>query len=528
IKIDLLGLGMLSALEEAIPLIERHEGRAIDLAGLPPDDPPTYAMLRRADTIGVFQIESRAQMATLPRLKPKTFYDLVVEIAIIRPGPIVGQMVHPYLNRRAGREPVVYPHESLQPILERTLGVPIFQEQLLRIAMTAAGFSGGEAEELRRAMGFKRSVERMQQIEERLRIGMRARGLSSQAEDEIIRHITSFALYGFPESHSASFALIAYASAYLKRHHPAAFLAGLLRAQPMGFYSPATLVKDAQRHGVEVRPVDVLRSGTRADLESSPQAGRPPAVRIGLDAVGGLGQKAATRVVGERERRPFDDLGDFVRRTAPDRDELDALAELGALAQLRGAPEARRDALWQVAVLERDPRSLFAGRPIAMPATSTEAAGPTEAASPTEAALPPMSPIEETLSDYRLSGLTTGVHLMAHLRPALEGRGILSAARLREQPDGAFVRTAGHAIVRQRPGSAKGFCFVTLEDESGLSNAVLTPDMARRFRVPLHQASLLEVAGPLQRVDGVLHVRVRELRALEVGSSKLPPSHDYR
>jgi error-prone DNA polymerase len=368
IKIDLLGLGMLSALEEAIPLIERHEGRAIDLAGLPPDDPPTYAMLRRADTIGVFQIESRAQMATLPRLKPKTFYDLVVEIAIIRPGPIVGQMVHPYLNRRAGREPVVYPHESLQPILERTLGVPIFQEQLLRIAMTAAGFSGGEAEELRRAMGFKRSVERMQQIEERLRIGMRARGLSSQAEDEIIRHITSFALYGFPESHSASFALIAYASAYLKRHHPAAFLAGLLRAQPMGFYSPATLVKDAQRHGVEVRPVDVLRSGTRADLESSPQAGRPPAVRIGLDAVGGLGQKAATRVVGERERRPFDDLGDFVRRTAPDRDELDALAELGALAQLRGAPEARRDALWQVAVLERDPRSLFAGRPIAMPA----------------------------------------------------------------------------------------------------------------------------------------------------------------
>jgi hypothetical protein len=271
---------------------------------------------------------------------------------------------------------VVYPHESLQPILERTLGVPIFQEQLLRIAMTAAGFSGGEAEELRRAMGFKRSVERMQRIEERLRSGMRARGLSPQAEDEIIRHITSFALYGFPESHSASFALIAYASAYLKRHHPAAFLVGLLRAQPMGFYSPATLVKDAQRHGVEVRAVDVLRSGTQADLEAGPQAGGPPAVRIGLDAVGGLGQKAAQRIVDERERRPFDDLGDFVRRTAPDRDELDALAELGALVQLRGAPEARRDALWQVAVLERDPRSLFAGLPALRPHDGRASDGP--------------------------------------------------------------------------------------------------------------------------------------------------------
>ncbi|MHA7839897.1 MAG: DNA polymerase III subunit alpha, partial [bacterium] len=309
IKIDLLGLGMLAALEETIPLVRRHEGVEIDLARLPPDDPPTYAMMRRADTIGVFQIESRAQMATLPRLKPRTFYDLVVEIAIIRPGPIVGQMVHPYLNRRAGREPVVYPHESLRPILERTLGVPIFQEQLLRIAMSAAGFSGGEAEELRRAMGFKRSALRMEKIEARLRSGMRARGFSKEAEDQIVLHITSFALYGFPESHSASFALLAYASAYFKQHHPAAFLTGLLRAQPMGFYSPATLVKDAQRHGVEVRPIDVSRSRARADLEPGSRPGAPPAVRIGLDSVGGLAARTAARLVAERERRPFDDLG---------------------------------------------------------------------------------------------------------------------------------------------------------------------------------------------------------------------------
>jgi len=545
IKIDLLGLGMLAALEETIPLIARHEGVAVDLARLPPDDPETYAMMRRADTIGVFQIESRAQMATLPRLKPKTFYDLVVEIAIIRPGPIVGQMVHPYLNRRAGREPVEYPHASLRPILERTLGVPIFQEQLLRIAMTAAGFTGGEAEELRRAMGFKRSIERMDGIEARLRLGMRARGFSKQAEDQIVLHIRSFALYGFPESHSASFALIAYASAYLKRHHPAAFLVGLLRAQPMGFYGPATLVKDAQRHGVEVRPVDVLASGVASDLEPGSAPGAGPAVRIGLDAVGGLDGRTAARIVAERAARPFDGLGDFVRRAAPDRDELEALAELSALARLRGATGERRGALWQVAALERDPHSLFAGRALARPAADAPAGRPDGARAAAgvdggraatglddaeTSPLRPLSALEETLADYRLSGLTTGVHVMAHLRPRLDREGILSAAALREAPDGAWVRVAGHAIVRQRPGSAKGYCFVTLEDETGLSNAVLTPEMASRFRVPLHQAAMLEVAGPLQRVEGVLHVRAREVRplALVAGEAKLPPSHDYR
>lgn len=532
IKIDLLGLGMLSALEETIPLIQSHEDEVVDLAKLPVDDPKTYAMMRRADTIGVFQIESRAQMATLPRLKPKTFYDLVVEIAIIRPGPIVGKMVHPYINRRAGREPVVYPHESLRPILERTLGVPIFQEQLLRIAMTAAGFTGGEAEELRRAMGFKRSTERMVKIEERLRAGMRAQGFSKEAEDQIVLHITSFALYGFPESHSASFALIAYASAYLKQHHPAAFLVGLLRAQPMGFYSPATLIKDAQRHGVEIRPIDVVFSQAQADLEigsGSPGSKRrcPPAVRIGLDAVGGLNKSISKRIVRERKREAFENLGDFVRRVGPDRSELDALAELGALARLRDAPDSRRNALWQVAVLERDRNSLFAGRAIARSTSSTSRSA-SGSASTKDSPLPAMTGIEETLADYRLAGLTTGVHVMAHLRESLDRRGVLPASKLRETPDGTHVRTAGHAIVRQRPGSAKGFCFVTLEDETGLSNAILTPDITKRFRVPLNQSSLLEIAGRLQRVDGVIHVRAREIIPLDLSAAKMPASHDYR
>src|SRR5690606_15898105 len=292
IKIDLLGLGMLNALERTITLVREHEGRQIDLAKLPADDAPTWAMIQRADTMGTFQIESRAQMATLPRMKPASFYDLVVEVAIIRPGPIVGRMVHPYLNRRAGREPVTYPHPSLEPILRRTLGVPLFQEQLLRIAMTAAGFSGGEAEELRRAMGFKRSRARMERLEARLREGMTARGLVGAAQDDVVRGITSFALYGFPESHAASFALIAWASAWLKRHHPAAFLAGLLDAWPMGFYSPASLVNDALRHGVEVQPIDVAASCWQCTLEAPSQDATRGGTAHASEAAGKAGREA--------------------------------------------------------------------------------------------------------------------------------------------------------------------------------------------------------------------------------------------
>jgi error-prone DNA polymerase len=503
IKIDLLGLGMLDALERTLVLVRDHEGVALDLAHLPPDDPATYAAIRRADTVGTFQIESRAQMATLPRMQPRTFYDLVVEVAIIRPGPIVGKMVHPYLDRRNGREPVSYPHPSLEPVLRRTLGVPLFQEQLLRIAMTAAGFSGGEAEELRRAMGFKRSTVRMAQLETRLREGMTARGLSPAAQEEVLRQVLSFANYGFPESHAASFALIAYASAYLKAHHPAAFLAGLLNAYPMGFYAPATLVKDAQRHGVEVLPIDVTRSGWKCTLEN------PVRTRLGLRYVAGLRAETGRAIEAERRRRPFAGTADLLARVALRRDEADALAESGALACLGAGP--RRAALWQLAAAERDPRSLFVG--VAPPA----------GASPLEE----MGAWEETLADYRCTGLTTGPHAMAHLRPDLAARGVLPAAALREVPDGRFVRVAGHAIVRQRPGSAKGFCFLTLEDETGMTNAVLTPRAFQRFRAPLHAAALLEVAGPVQNVDGVIHVRVRELRPVEAGAA-LPRSHDYR
>jgi error-prone DNA polymerase len=464
-------------------------------------------------------------------MKPRCFYDLVVEIAIIRPGPIVGRMVHPYLNRRAGREPVRYPHPCLEPILKRTLGIPIFQEQLLRVAMTAAGFSGGEAEELRRAMGFKRSTARMHTIEERLRAGMTRKGIPPTAQEEIVQQVTAFALYGFPESHSASFALIAYASAYLKCHHPAAFLTGLLNAWPMGFYNPATLVKDAQRHDVEVRAIDVTTSRWLCSLEAA-AAGKAPAVRLGLRFVRGLREATGNWLEAERDEAPFHDLADLVKRVPLSSAELDALAELGALAALGDTPRERRAALWQVAGIERDSRSLFAGH------------GTRDTSEPGLSAL---SPLEETLADYRLAGLTTGPQIMAHLRPALRARGLLTAADLTHTANGTPVHTAGHVIVRQRPGSAKGFLFLTLEDETGLSNAIVTPDQAERFRVPLNAASLVEIRGPLQSVDGVIHVKLRHLAPLDLGKgegkkeppkapiskapisrTRMPETHDYR
>jgi error-prone DNA polymerase len=506
IKIDLLGLGMLNALEKAIPLIEKHEGKTIDLAHLPADDPDTYAMIQRADTVGTFQIESRAQMATLPRMKPTCFYDLVVEIAIIRPGPIVGEMVHPYLNRRAGREPVTYPHPNLETILKRTLGVPIFQEQILRIAMEVADFTGGEAEELRRAMGFKRSIEGMQRIEERLRKGMQKKGLSPEAQQSVHRYITAFALYGFPESHSASFALIAYASAYLKCHHPAAFLAGLLNAWPMGFYNPATLVKDAQRHDVEVRGIDVMRSEWMCTLEGKAS----PAMRIGLRFAAGLREETAVKLVAERNRRTFRDLPDLADRVPFRRDDLAALAELGALSQLAGS--GRRDALWQVAALERNPHSLFSGKPLP------------DADTPSP--LAKTSPLEDTLADYRLAGLTPGPQVLAHLRPDLERQGVLQAQQLRDTPNGRHVKTAGHVIVRQRPGSGK-VCFVTLEDETGTSNSILMPNIFEKYRAVLHTSAVLRVEGTLQNLDGVIHVRAKHLEAVPL-RARLPRSHSYR
>jgi error-prone DNA polymerase len=506
IKVDLLGLGMLAALEEAIPLVRTHEGIDVDLAQLPPDDPAVYDMLQRADTIGVFQVESRAQMATLPRMRPERFYDLVVEVAIIRPGPIVGQMVHPYLRRRRGREPVTYAHPALEPILARTLGVPLFQEQLLRIAMAVAGFTAGEAEELRRAMGFKRSVERMQAIEARLRAGMATRGITGEKQDEIVQSITSFALYGFPESHAASFALIAYASAYLKAHHPSAFYCALLNAWPMGFYHPATLVKDGERHGVRFLPIDVTRSAWRCTLEPvwATDGERPLGVRLGLRYVMGLRKDAAERLVAAG---PVGGVAEAAQTGRLTRDEIETLAHAGAFAAFG---LTRREALWQAGAAERDPLSLLA------PIRSTQSAAPLAA----------MTPFEETAADYASTGLTTGPHVMAHLRPELTAGGILATRDLVRFQDGAGVRVAGHVIVRQRPGTAKGMCFLTLEDETGTANAFLTPPLYERFRVLLNTSPLIEVAGRLERRDDVTHVRVSDLRRLDAAPD-LPEGHDY-
>ncbi len=563
IKIDLLGLGMIAVLEEAIPLVRRSEGIEIDLAHLPAGDPAVYAMLSRADTVGVFQIESRAQMATLPRMKPRTFYDLVVEVAIIRPGPIVGKMVHPYLDRRAGRAPVTYDHPALEPILRRTLGVPLFQEQLLRMAMTVAGFSGGEAEELRRAMGFKRSAARMEKIERRMREGMARNGIAGAAADRIVQSIASFALYGFPESHAASFALIAYASAWLKCHHPAAFFAAMLNCYPLGFYHPSTLVKDAERHGVVMAPIDVTRSDWRCTLERSdlernigplpnPLHGQgegterldrkretndrnketaatpspasfsmpsPPsggegqdegafALRLGLKYVAGLRAETGARIERERAIRPFASIADFTARAAPNRRELDALAYAGAFAAFG---MDRRAALWQAAAVERDPRGLFAG------------VEPSAGAVPLAA----MDAMSETRADYAATGLTVGPHLMAHMREKLRSGGVLAAAELANSSHGASVKTAGVVIVRQRPGTAKGFFFLTLEDETGISNAIVIPDLFQANRALLHNAAVLIVEGVLQKQDGVVAIRARRFKELRLAAA-LPPSHDFR
>ena len=514
IKVDLLGLGMLNALEEAVPMIRRHEGKEIDLAHLPPDDPAVYEMICRADTVGVFQIESRAQMASLPRHRPYKFYDLVIQIAIIRPGPIVGRMAHPFFERRVGREEVTYPHPLLEPILKRTLGVPIFQEQILKIAMVAAGFSGGEAEDLRRAMGFKRSVERMQQIEHRLRSGMNERGITGEAQEQIVKAITSFALYGFPESHSASFALIAYASAYLKRHHPTAFFLSLLNAWPMGFYHPATLVREAQRAGSVVLPIDVNESGVRcrwqdrpADADGAEQTGEPPppgAIRLGLRYIKGMRREAAERIEAEQAARHFVSIEDLAERCRLRRNELVALASIGAL-----PGRGRRAALWQAAQVEKPKGPLFADLSTATPSPLDE-----------------MTPMEETAADFAIASITTGPHPMEYYRRALDRRRVVTAAALPDRPAGRRVRTAGSVIVRQRPGTARGLLFLTLEDETGMSQAVVMPDQLKKHRRTIVSSSGLIVEGVLQKKDGSLSVKADKFWPID--RLERVPSHDFR
>jgi error-prone DNA polymerase len=532
VKVDLLGLGMMAVLEQSITLIRDAWGEDVDLAHLPPDDPEVYAALQKADTVGLFQVESRAQMSCLPRLKPKNFYDIVVEVAIIRPGPIVGNMVHPYLKRRAGREEPVCLHPSLEPVLRRTLGVPLFQEQLLRMAMIAAGFSGGEAEELRRAFGFKRSERRMNDVEVKLRLGMDRNGITGATQDAIVKSITSFALYGFPESHAASFALIAYASAWLRCHYPAAFTAALLNNQPMGFYHPATLVKDAQRHGVRIRPVDVARSQWDCTIEVEPRgdAERPPDqrasegfiperakdvrfLRLGLRYVRGLRADAGRAIVAERARGPYAGIDDLARRVpALRKDEMATLAEAGALNFIRpeAAPLHRRDALWHAARAMRPPGEMFRG--------SLQEEGPSP--------LAPMTPDERLEADYRDTGLTIGPHPMAARREELRGRGVLRAVDLLRLPSGLRVQVAGAVICRQRPGTAKGFLFLSLEDETGIANGIVTPDMFDANRAVLVGEPFIIVDGMLQHQDGVVSVKVQRVEPCPRGAAV--PSHDFR
>jgi error-prone DNA polymerase len=499
VKVDLLGLGMLAAIKDCLTMIHDSYGEDVDLAHLPPDDPEVYRTLQNADTIGMFQIESRAQMSCLPRLCPEKFYDLVVQVAIIRPGPIVGKMVHPYLNRRQGREPVDYLHPSLEPVLKRTLGVPLFQEQLLRMAMIAANFTGGEAEELRRAMGFKRSEKRMRDIEVKLRAGMTANGIAAGAQEKIILSITSFALYGFPESHSASFALLAYASAWLKQHYLAAFTAALLNNQPMGFYAPAILVKDAQRHGLRVLPVDVQISDWNCTIE-----GEEHALRLGLRYVKGLRAETGAAIV---KARPFTSIDDLSRRVPLLRkDEINRLAEIGALNPLHNIH--RRDALWQT---ERAARA--AGPLLEM----LEESG----ASPLER----MTTEERLTADFRGTGVSIGKHPMAYRRAEMDALGVTPAAKLKHIPNGRRVRIAGPVIVRQRPGTAKGFVFLSMEDETGVMNAIVTPSLFDRYRLVLLSEPYLLIDGVLQNMDNVISVKAGRILALEARAAA--KSHDF-
>jgi error-prone DNA polymerase len=640
IKVDLLGLGMMAVLEETIQIVRDDYQQEVDLAHLPPDDPNVYAALQQADTIGMFQIESRAQMSCLPRLRPQRFYDIVVQVAIIRPGPIVGNMVNPYLERRLGRAPVKYAHPDLEPVLKRTLGVPLFQEQLLKMAMTCADFSGGEAEELRRAMGFKRSEQRMKEIEKKLRYGMTRKGINGKTQDEIVEQIASFALYGFPESHAASFALIAYASAYLKCHYLAAFTAATLNNQPMGFYQPFTIIKDAQRHGLKVLPVDVTQSnwectmedgsrepgvgsqqnrGQRSEVggqnhesggeainQSVPITSRRdemfivtdnykfseaplgaeefrsyrasdsfinsnsiniqplcgweksdavnPSLRLGLLCVKGLREEAGRALVRARAEKSFSSLDDLHRRV-PElrRDELRKLAAVGALNRIKqesgvrsqepgnnsswgrheehetgsslwasrsSSPRLlhpgsqlpavhRRDALWQVERVARDAGSLYE-----------------KLEEGTTSPLQPMTLNERLNADLRGTGITIGRHPMAHQRAWLDTMKVTPAGDLKKMRNGMWVKVAGWVIVRQRPGTAKGFVFLSMEDETGIANVIVTPQLFETNRLALVSYPFLLIEGVLQHQDNVVSVKARRIEPLEM-KVESPGSHDF-
>ena len=511
VKIDLLGLGMMAVMKDCLTLIPEHYGVAIDLAQLPQNDKEVYDTLCRADTVGMFQVESRAQMASIPRNAPRKFYDLVVQVAIIRPGPIVGKMMHPYMRRRQGLEKPESIHPKLDEVLKRTLGVPLFQEQLLRMAMVVGNFSGAEAEELRKAVGMRRSVKRMSELMVQLRKGMGENGIDPERQELIIQSIQSFALYGFPESHAASFALIAYASAYFKVKYLAAFTCAMLNNQPMGFYTPDVLVKDAQRHGLRVKPVDVQVSKTDCTVER--EANGSLSLRLGLNYARTLKATTALQlVVARSEGSSFQSVEDLALRVPMlNRGDLAQLARIGALNALGGV-EHRRDAIWQIEQVSR---------PVG-PLLRQSEAGPQLAQSP----LLQMKTEERLVADYAGTGLTTGPHPMAYRRTELQRMGVLSARELQQQPDGRRVCAAGAVIARQRPGTALGFIFLSMEDETGIANIIIHPQLYERERVLVTRGKFLKVYGKLQNQDGVVHVKAEELELLQVSAIEVR-SHDF-
>ncbi len=500
VKVDLLGLGMMSVMQDTFELC-RERGRPLDLAHLPKDDLATFAMMQKADTIGVFQIESRAQMATLPRLKPECFYDIVIEVAIIRPGPIQGDMVHPYLNRRAGREAVTYFLPELEPILKRTLGVPLFQEQMLKIAMVAADFSGTEAEELRRALSFHRSEERMNKVSVKLRAAMTRKNVPPEVIDKIMQSITSFALYGFPESHAISFAILAYGSAYLKVHRAPEFFASLLNNQPMGFYSSATLVKDASRHDVKTLPICVAQSEWNCTVISD------DTIRLGFCVVNGLRREHGEELVRQRKAQSFSSLDDFRKRVPLTKEELRTLALLGAF---NSFSEHRRNALWEVEEMRCDDLLTTAGQPRAAQQKSP---------------LARMTMPERVEADYETMSLTTGPHPMKLLRAELPEA--WRAIDLPKARHGSIVQIAGNVICRQRPGTAKGFVFISLEDETGVSNAIVEPDLFEKLRLLITEEPFLLIEGEVQNTENVVLIKTRNIKPLEHAQIGGSESHDF-
>lgn len=490
LKVDVLALGMLSALRRSLAFIARRRGEPFGLHDIPPEDPATYDMLCAADTVGVFQVESRAQMAMLPRLRPQKFYDLVIEVALVRPGPIQGGAVHPYLNRRQGKEPITFP-PALDAALERTLGVPVFQEQCMQIAILAAGFSPGEADGLRRAMAAWKRKGGLEKYERRLIDGMTERGYPLDFAQGVFEQIKGFSSYGFPESHAASFALLVYASAWVKRHHPAEFLAALINSQPLGFYTPRQLVADAQRHGVQVRPVDVLHSDWDCTLEDLPH---PPAVRLGLRLVSGLGQAVAQRIVAARRRAPFESTDDLARRAALAQADLTRLAAADALHSLSGH---RRQQVWDAAALATPP-ALLRQAPVDEDPLS----------------LPEAPEGEAIVWDHASLGLSLRRHPLALLRPLLTERRLATAAELHRAPHGRLVRFAGLVTLRQQPETASGVVFVSLEDETGVVQVIVWRRLRERFRQALLRSRLLAVRGTWQREGAVANLIAGHLEDL--------------